>query len=228
MGVEQTPPDDSTDEREIKPLHFFFPTITPEEGRTLDNETVAISERRVMVMRLYRERKSMRQIAEELKVSLGTVWNDIDAVMQGYKLMAAKDAKEHIAELLSQLSHREQQIEQAWAKSLGELVETSDTKRKTAAGDHNVSVVKQKEKTGNPMYTAQLLECLKMRARLLGLLSKNDLAAEGRAVELQRSDENAMAGMSDSEVDHEIAKLLEQLRHGTTSGTDPGEGTPTT
>lgn len=228
MAVEHANPDEIGDGREVKPVHFFFPTITPEEGRTLDNETVIISERRTKAMRMYRERRTMREIAAELKVSLNTICRDINAVMEGYKLIAAQDAKDHIAELLSQLSHREHQIEQAWAKSLGELVETSDTKRKTAAGDHNVSVVKQKEKTGNPMYTAQLLECLKMRARLLGLLSKNDLAAEGRAVELQRSGENVLAGMSDSEVDDAIRKILDGIRPEAASGTGEGEATPGT
>lgn len=108
------------------------------------------------------------------------------------------------------------------------MIETSDTKRKTASGDHNVSVVKQKEKTGNPMYTAQLLECLKMRARLLGLLSKNDLAAEGRAVELQRSGENALAGLTDSEIENEILRIVEHRRSAAVEGPGAGESTPGT
>lgn len=227
MAAEHAHSDDDGG-KEIKPLHFFFPTITPEEGRTLDNETFLISERRVAVMRLYRERKSMRQIAEELKVSHNTVWHDIDAVMQGYKLMAAKDAKEHIAEMLSQLAHRECQIEQAWAKSLGEAVETSATKRKSALGDQDTTAVKKKNLLGNPMYTAQLLAIWDRRARLLGLLSKSDVAADTRVVELQKSGNSDLAGMSDSEIDNAIHKILEGLRPATPPGTGEGEATPGT
>lgn len=228
MGSERPTPDDSNDEPELKPVHFFFPYLTPEESKRFDHESVFLIERRTKVMRMVRERKSYREIKDALNISLGTVSNDVQAVMNGYMLIASKDAKEHIADMLAKLDHREQQIERAWDKSLGELIETSDTKRKTASGDHNVSVVKQKEKTGNPMYTAQLLECLKMRARLLGLLSKNDLAAEGRAVELQRSGENALAGLTDSEIENEILRIVEHRRSAAVEGPGAGESTPGT
>lgn len=225
MGVERPTPDDSNDEPELKPVHFFFPYLTPEESKRFDHESVLLIERRQKVIRMVRERKSYREIKDTLNISLGTVSNDVQAVMNGYMLIAARDAKEHIAEMLARLDHREQQIERAWDKSLGELVETSDTRRKTAAGAQDVSVVKQKERTGNPMYSAQLLAIWDRRARLLGLLSKNDLAAEGRAVELQQSRENALAGMSDSEIENEINKIVEGIRPATTSGAGEGEAT---
>lgn len=161
----------------LRPIHFFFPTITPEEAKTLDSETVAIADRRTRVMHLYRERKSMRAIAEELGLKLTTVHRDINAVMDGYHRMTAKNVKDHIAEMLSQLAHREYQIELAWAKSMGEVVETSATKRKTSNGDHDTTAIKKKHLTGNPNYSAQLLKCWEYRARLLGLLRKDDIDA---------------------------------------------------
>lgn len=228
MGVEQTPPDESNDEPEVKPAHFFLPYLTLEESKRLDHESVLLMERRKKVIRMVCERKSYREIKDILGISLGTVSNDMEAVTNGYMLLAAKDVKQHIADMLVKLDHREQQIERAWDKSLGELVETSDTKRKTKEGVHDTAVVKQKERTGNPMYTAQLIAIWDRRARLLGLLSKNDVSAESRAVELQRGNGSDLGGMSDSEIDNAIHKILEGLRPATPPGTGEGEATPGT
>lgn len=158
------------------PIEFFFPEADP--GGTVDHETVLITERRVRVMRLYRQRQGMRAIAAAVGCSLGTVHADIHAVLDGYKRQAVRDAGWHLADMLERLNHIEGEIAADLERSRGEFVETSATRRPAAGGGtQDQHAVKKRSKYGDPRLLALLAGCWDRRARLLGLLKDQDRQA---------------------------------------------------
>jgi hypothetical protein len=158
----------------LRPLSFFFPEVTSEEARTLDAETLRIMERRVRIMDLYRRRKPMKEIAAEVKCSLGTVHHDIHTVLAGYKRIAARTAQEHIADALQRLADREADIETEWEKSKVERVELFEDER--ASG--STMKLKTKQGYGDPRLAALLLQCWDRRCKLLGMLTAADLGGK--------------------------------------------------
>jgi hypothetical protein len=163
-----------TDLVPITPLSSLFPEITEEEAHLLDGETAMIAERRSYIMTLYRRRMSMRAIAELAKCSLGTVHRDIHVVLEGYKRIAARAAKDHIADMLQRLAHREAQIEEDLDRSRGEFQETSTSRRSTANGTQDQAVVKKRTKYGDPRLHALLQGYWDRRCKLLALLNPAD------------------------------------------------------
>jgi hypothetical protein len=152
----------------------YFPEITVEEGKRIDNETLLIAERRLAVIRLYRRGRTMRQIATEVKCSPGTVHADVHALLENVKRQASRDAREHLADQLQRLSDREYQIELDLERSRGEQIETSGGRRVLASGPVDTTSVKKRTKYGDPRLHALLLKCWENRCRLLGLFSDQD------------------------------------------------------
>jgi hypothetical protein len=158
----------------ITPLSLLFPEITEEESKLIDGETALIMERRSRVMNLYRLGKPMRTIAETLKSSLTTVHRDIHTVLDGYKRIAARSAKDHIADMLQRLAHREAQIEEDLERSRGEFQETSTSRRNVGNSTQDQAVVKKRSKYGDPKLHALLLGCWDRRCKLLALLMPSE------------------------------------------------------
>lgn len=162
-------------------LALLWPETAPAPGesadRNLDDERFTISERRAKAARLYQQKKTMRQIAAELKVSLRTVHTDIHAVLEGWKLYA----RQHIAELivmeLSRLAHRESDIEIEWERSKGSY--TEDNAQTGSRGQNSFSQASRKtrQRYGDPRLAALLLKCWEMRCKLLGMLKPEDISA---------------------------------------------------
>ena len=159
----------------LKPLGLLFPEVTDEEGRTLDNETLLIAERRIRVIARYRRRESMRQISIAEKCSFGTVRNDIHVILENYKRIAARSAQEHIADQLQRLADREADIEAEWEKSKGERIETHAEQRNGSS----TAKLKKKQAYGDPRLAMILLQCWDRRCKLLGLLQPGDFGKDG-------------------------------------------------
>jgi len=160
-------------DRTIDNAAAFWPEITPDEGETLDNETLTIADRRVRVAAAYCARKSMRTIATELKCSFGTVQGDLKAVFEGWKRMAVRSMAEQIADALMRLTERETDIEREWEKSKGSRTETHSEQ---TGGDRPSSKakVRKREGYGDPRLAALLIQCWDRRCKLLGLLRPED------------------------------------------------------
>lgn len=150
----------------------------PEDG-ILDEERLIVAERRAKSARLYQQKKTMRTIAAELKVSLGTVHRDIQAVLQGWRRFARQQVADLIVMELARLAHREADIEIEWEKSKGDLTETATGRRTNQSGSFDTAAVKKRQRCGNPQLAQLLLKCWEMRCKLLGLLRPEDFAAKG-------------------------------------------------
>ena len=189
MAVKTDPPAD--DEPDVKPLSFFFPEITEDEARTLDHETFAIAERRTRVIGMYRDRMTMTRIATECRCSLATVCRDVHAVLEGYKRLSARAADAKLADLLQQLQRREEQLEAAWFRSMGEPLPAFAPKRagrgKAAAADADGPP--RRPRDGKAEYASLLLRVLETRAKLWGLLSEDAKSSLAGAGQLQLVEE---------------------------------------
>jgi hypothetical protein len=161
---------------------FYWPEISPEDNE-LDNETLVISERRARIASQYCARKSMRDISRDERCSLGTVYNDLHAVFEGWKRLAAKSYGDHVADALLRLAHREADIEGEWEKSKGEAVESYTSRRKRArrqldkekdSDETDEARVKKKQQYGDPRLAAILMQIWDRRCRILGLLKAED------------------------------------------------------
>jgi len=145
----------------------------------LDNERFLVAERRAKSARLYQQKKTMRQIAAELKVSLQTVHADIHAVLEGWKLYARQNMAQLIVSEIARLAHREADIEIEWERSKGSY--TEDNAQTGSRGQNSFSQASRKtrQRYGDPRLAALLLKCWEMRCKLLGMLKPDDLSSRG-------------------------------------------------
>lgn len=172
----------------------FFPGVTPAESQTLDRETCRIEERRLRVMALYRSGLGMAAIAERSGCSLATCYRDVQAVLEGYRRIAARSAAEHLADALQRLNHRELDIQGEWEKSKGESVEAHTSRRTANGGQTDHATVKKRQRYGDPRLAALLMGCWDRRCKLLGLLVAGGDGAEKAGPRAGGADAGGAAG----------------------------------
>lgn len=174
MRTNKTPEDIGTT------LALLWPEAAPapgEEGDAiLDAERMIVAERRAKTARLYYGRKTMREIAAELKIGLATVHDDIHTVLEGWARYARQNLAMLVVNELARLNELERDITVEWEKSKGEVVETS-TGRRTggSGGGQDTAAVKKKQRYGDPRLAALLLKCWESRCKLLKLLTPDDM-----------------------------------------------------
>lgn len=173
------PPPPDPDSPELPDAPLYVPELDADEARNLDHESALIVNRRVRVMHLYRKRRTMPAIAQEVGCSVGTVHRDIHIVLDGYRRQLALDSKLHVAHELQRLAHREAEIELDLERSRGDLVEKSRTGKRDSDGDGTVGgSVKKRQRYGDPRLHALLVQCWRARCVLLGLLDKAETGAD--------------------------------------------------
>lgn len=145
----------------------------------LDNERFVVAERRAKAARLYQSKKTMRQIAAELKVSLNTVHLDIHAVLEGWKLYARQNMAQLIVSEIARLAHREADIEIEWERSKVSYSEDNAQTGTRGSNTFNQASRKTRQRYGDPRLAALLLKCWEMRCKLLGMLRPEDLQNRG-------------------------------------------------
>lgn len=167
-------------------LAILYPETAPGPGEQddaiLDDERFFVAERRAKTARMYQQKRTMRQISAELKVSLGTVHSDIQAVLNGWRQFARQSVADLIVLELARLAHREADIEVEWEKSKGDLTETATGRRTNTSGTFDTAAVKKRQRNGDPRLAALLLKCWEMRCKLLGLLRPEDFASKGNVL----------------------------------------------
>ncbi len=160
---------------DISPLSFFFPELTPDEARAIDGETYLVMERRARVMALYRHGRSIASIAAEFQCHPSTINQDLNAVLEGYKRVAARTMAEHLADALQVLSEREVDIQNEWDRSKSDIVESQTEK---SEGKAPRARLKKKQRYGDPRLAGLLLGIWDRRCKLLGLLKPVDFPAQ--------------------------------------------------
>ena len=162
-------------------LALLWPETAPAPGESadlnLDDERFIMAERRAKAARLYQQKKTMRQIAAELKVSLRTVHTDIHAVLAGWKLYARQNIAELIVSELARLANREADIEIEWERSKTSYSEDNAQTGTRGSNAFNQASRKTRQRYGDPRLAALLLKCWEMRCKLLGMLKPDDLSS---------------------------------------------------
>jgi hypothetical protein len=95
--------DDSDTTSPASNLADISPFLTPEEGKKLDHEILLIEERRVKVANHYHLFRSVRKVADELKVGKSTVQRDLDVIRQGYRRLTLRSYATHVSEAIEEL-----------------------------------------------------------------------------------------------------------------------------
>jgi DNA-binding CsgD family transcriptional regulator len=166
------PLDDLLDEAEAleggNDPSFFYPESTYADGRRLDNESLIIADRRRKVCDLYAAGKTMREVAEELKISVSTVHAHLHAVHENLKRSAQSKLADRIARELLKLDADERDVRAEWVRSKGEHIESSTSKRDGKTPGSTASV-KKRTKFGDAKLGALLLKIRDQRCKLLGL-----------------------------------------------------------
>lgn len=155
-------------------LRILWPELEPESpDQPLDQETVAIAERRAKVFRLYTRGKSIRMIAEDasLRCSKSTVARDVQHVLQSYQKIVMQDARAHVIREVAKLTEMEAEAWDAWEKSRGEHIERNEEERD---GKPGLRKTKRRLREGDPRYFKLALMCCDRRCRLVGILKAED------------------------------------------------------
>jgi hypothetical protein len=166
MEIEQTPAEPEPPPHAIR---LLWPEAAPESPDKVDNESAILNERRVKAFRLYTKGRTMRQIAEEIKCSLGTVSNYVNHILASYRLMGLQDAKFHLDREVAKLATVEAELWEAWEKSKGMVIEETTGRRGTSGGDFAQASIKRRQRDGDPRWMKLIQDNVRQRCRLLGI-----------------------------------------------------------
>jgi hypothetical protein len=171
-------------EIEVVPaLRILWPEVAPDEQLTLDPESAVMAEVKAKVFRCYVKFKSVRKTAEVLAsegkgdgnprpIHYSTVSRYVREVVDNYRLIQLQDAATNAAMMLGKYVTLETELWEEWEKSKGELIETSTTRRTTAAGQNDTAMVKKKQTRANIKIAAEIRTCLDRQSQLLGLIDR--------------------------------------------------------
>jgi len=166
-------------------IALLYPSAAAAPGESedayLDNERMLIAERRAQAARMYCGHRTMREIAAELKVSLGTIHSDLQAVLNGIRQHVKQHATELLCQEILKLNEFESDVTREWERSKGEYVETTQGKRNdgTPRKVFGMAQTKRKQRSGDAKLAALILKCREMRFKLLGLLNVEDILKKG-------------------------------------------------
>jgi len=152
------------------------------------NDEYAMMERRRQVANLYLQGKTQWAIARAVKVSQGTVSNDLAAVREDWLASALRDFDAMKAEELARLDRLEAVAWEGWERSCRDAVSTHqrtvqerEVRRKAAgkngtAGRSRMAPVRKVEQrtakgqAGDPRFLERVAWCVETRLKLMGLL----------------------------------------------------------
>jgi hypothetical protein len=123
-----------------------------------------IAERRTRVAEGYLRGRSMRDLAQELDVALGTISSDMKAIREDWKERASSNFNAHVDEALAKIDRLELEYWSAWDRSVGKVT----TERETLKGDDIEISTTTENKAGDPRFLDGVAWCIERRCRLLG------------------------------------------------------------
>lgn len=135
------------------------------------NKLFAILKRRERVAELYLDGKTVRQIAEQLACSIGSVSADLKAIKEQWMEKAQQSILKLRAEVLAKIGLLENTAWNAFLESKGEQV-VSTNRGRTNAKTGAVEVTKQEVRRfspGDPRFLEVICKCLDAQIRLFGL-----------------------------------------------------------
>ena len=133
------------------------------------SQKFTIEERRTRVTQMFIEGFSQVAIAEECGVVQSTVSADIKAITEGWQQSRMRDFDEHQAEILAKYTYMEAELWEAWHKSKGEHVITTEKSGIGSKGAYTETAEKKEERVGDMAIMARIGDCIDKRCKLLGL-----------------------------------------------------------
>jgi hypothetical protein len=128
-----------------------------------------ILQRREHVAELHLDGMTMRHIAQELGVALGTVHSDLRYVERQWAKSANESYSKSISKVISKLDLMEKEAYEAFEKSQGESVVVLN-RGKSRSGTSEVTRQEiRKASPGDPRYLEVIAKCIDHRMRVLGL-----------------------------------------------------------
>lgn len=129
----------------------------------------------MVVMRLYRERKTLDQIAAEVGVGRSTVKRDIERARREWRDQIPQDYQELLDEKLAELHDVRIEVMEAWRASMQPTLETRTSETKD--GTFTTEITRPPQP--NAALMGQLVRTLELEARLRGMLDqRSDKGAE--------------------------------------------------
>lgn len=136
-----------------------------------NSRRMEILKRREEVAQNCLDGKTIRQIAESLKLSVGTICNDLKTIRDEWQEHAQESISRQKALLLARINHLETMAYEAFENSKGEqAISTQRGKGKT--GSSSLEIIKQEVRRyspGDPRFLQIIVDCIAQKCRLLGL-----------------------------------------------------------
>lgn len=125
-------------------------------------------ERRERVATLYLQGKTQWDIARLVKVSQGTVSNDLAAIREGWLASTLHDFDAKAAEELAKVGQLEATAWEAWQRSCKPIGKKSRKQSKKRPA----------ERPGDPRFLDQVFRCIAVRLKMLGLLKGTQVTVQ--------------------------------------------------
>lgn len=153
------------------------------------NRKCQIEQRRAEVSRFYLRGATLVEISREVRVSVTTVWKDLQSVRQEWLQSSLRNFDEARARELAKIDEIERQAWIGWNRSLRDWEQrnreisretgsrsdgshaASDESAKSKPGRAVKTSVARRGQCGNPQFLMVVQQCVSQRCRLLGLES---------------------------------------------------------
>ena len=117
------------------------------------------------IAQLYLKQMPQSEIAELLKINQSTVSRDLKVIQEEWRKSTLIDMNEAKQRELARIDQLEREAWQAWERSIGEKIETTNKK----SGEGTEETVRKRTEAGDPRYLSVIAECIEKRMKILGL-----------------------------------------------------------
>jgi len=130
---------------------------------------------KLKVSRLYLQGMTQSEIAADLKLNQGTISRFLDELSRDWLVEGVFNFNEAKIEQLHKVNALEIEYYDAWRRSIGIKIETTNTERGAVYGTSGDVVTLEDKKTfkykdvGDPRYLAGIQWCIEQRCKIIGL-----------------------------------------------------------
>lgn len=148
------------------------------------SDAVNIEARRRLVLERYVDGTTMRQIAREFGVSVGTIHSDVAFCREQWR-----EEMIHLVEgwkdrELDKIDRVEAAAWAGWERSLRESKKTVTERSRRGQNDNDKAKVEKQDRDGDPRFLKIMADCIEQRCKILGLHApkKIDATSGGQTI----------------------------------------------
>ena len=159
----------------------------------------------VRTAELYLKGWSQYQIADEVKVSQGTISNDLKLIRERWKEAMVETYNELQHRELARVDNLEATYWEEWDRSKGDKTTTTKKGIEGVRGDSREASERTEGRLGDPRYLEGVRWCIDKRCKILGL---------DAPIRTQNADVVGVLNISDADLENpEIAVMVAKLTH---------------